>query len=157
MLISKYIQIDFADSRIRAIDALHDIRKAAESAGLNLFSRYDVQLQYPMPAGGDKVVVEVKIPEEIINTFSIGNHLRGISAYLLKYCNGKYDQYQVGKRLLNYTEISEPTGNPDGPTMTERLEAVARFARLLERNDEDSLDKISQILIILKEAQQLWG
>ena len=120
MLISKYIQIDFADSRIKAIDAIHDIRKAAESAGLNLFSRYDVQLQYPMPSGGDKVVVEVKIPEEIINTFSIGNHLRGISAYLLKYCNGKYDQYQVGKRLLNYTEISEPTGNPDGPTMTER-------------------------------------
>ena len=89
MLISKYIQIDFADSRIRTIDAIHDIRKAAESAGLNLYSRYDVQLQYPMPSGGDKVVVEVKIPEEIINTFSIGNHLRGISAYLLKYCNGK--------------------------------------------------------------------
>ena len=41
--------------------------------------------------------------------------------------------------------------------MTERLEAIARFARLLERNDEDSLDKISQILIILKEAQQRWG
>lgn len=156
MLVSKYVQIDFADSRIKAIDAIRDIREAARSAGLNLFSRYDVQLQYPMRSANDKVVVEIKIPEEIINTFSIGNHLRGISAYLLKYCNGKYDQYLVGKRLLNYTEISEPTSNPDGPTVTERLEAIARFARLLERNDEESLDMISRILIILRDAQQLW-
>ena len=155
MLISKHIQIDFADPQIRAIDAIQDIRKATESAGLNLFSRYDVQLQYPMPFG-DRVVVEIKIPDEIIDTFAVGNHLRGISAYMLKYCNGKYDQYLVGKRLLTYTEVSEPKGSPEGLPMVDRLEAVAKFARLLARNDEDSLDQISRILVILKESAQPW-
>lgn len=82
MLISKYIQIDFADSRIKAIDAIHDIRKAAESAGLNLFSRYDVQLQYPMPSGGDKVVVEVKIPEEIQYAPPCAYHLSPLPSHL---------------------------------------------------------------------------
>ena len=155
MLMSKTVQIDFADPRIRAIDAIQDIRKAAEFAGLNLYSRYNVQLQYPMPTADGKVVVEVKIPEEILKSFAIGNHLRGISSYLLKRCNGKYDQYLVGNRLLNYTEVS-PTSNANSIPVVDRLEAVARFARLLERNDEEALDQIHCILLILKEAQQPW-
>lgn len=57
MLITKRIQIEFTDPTIKAIDYIQDIRKAAENAGLNLFSRYDVQLQYPMP-DGDRVFVE---------------------------------------------------------------------------------------------------
>ena len=33
MLITKEIQLEFADTRIRAIDCIQDIRKAAENAG----------------------------------------------------------------------------------------------------------------------------
>ena len=33
---------------------------------MNLYSRYGVQIQTPMVYGDDKVVVEVKIPEEIV-------------------------------------------------------------------------------------------
>ena len=44
MLISKMVQIEFADPNMKAVDAIYDIRKAAENAGLNLYSRYDVQL-----------------------------------------------------------------------------------------------------------------
>ena len=36
MLVSKTIQIEFTDSSIQAADAIYDIRKAAESASLNL-------------------------------------------------------------------------------------------------------------------------
>lgn len=41
-------QIEFADPTIRAIDHIQDIRKAAESAGINLYSCHDVRLQYPI-------------------------------------------------------------------------------------------------------------
>ena len=38
--------------------------------------------------------------------------------------------------------------------MVERLEAMAEFARLLERSDEDSLFHINRIQLILKEAKE---
>ncbi len=152
MLISKNIQIDFADPTMKAIDAIHDIREGVESASLNLYSRYDVQIQTPMHYGEDKVVVELKIPEEIVDTFSIGPHLKGVANYLLKCCNGRYDKYVVGKRLLVYTEVAAPDKSDNRFPMEDRLEAVAKFARLLERSDEEAMDAISKILIILKDT-----
>ena len=154
-MITKKIQIEFADPSIRAIEHIQDIRKAAENAGLNLFSRYDVRLQYPMP-DGDRVIVEIMIPEEIVETFAIGNHLRGISNYLLSRWGDRYRPYLVGKRLLNYIEMQEGHKETAGLAMVDRLEAVAAFARLLERSDEEALDQISRILVILKETKQPW-
>ena len=154
MLISKNIQIEFADSTIKAIDAIHDIREGVRSASLNLYSRYGVQIHPPMVYGDDKVVVEVKIPEEIVDTFSIGPHLKGVATYLLKQCNGRYDDYLVGKRLLSYTEIAAPDASENKFRMEDRLEAVSNFAKLLERSDEEAMDAISKILIIIKEVNQ---
>lgn len=153
MLISKNIQIDFADSSMKAIDAINDIRDGVKSASLNLFSRYGVRIETPMLYGEDKVVVEVRIPEEIVDTFSIGPHLKGIANYLLKCCNGRYDQYVVGKRLLVYTEVAAPEMSDNHFSMEDRLDAVAKFARLLERSDEDAMDAISRILVILKDTE----
>lgn len=153
MLVSKNIQIEFADSSMRAIDAIHDIREGVRSASLNLYSRYDVQIQTPMLYGEDKVVVEIKIPEEIVNTFSIGPHLKGVANYLLKGCNGRYNQYLVGKRLLVYTEIATPDMSDNRFPLEDRLEAVAKFAKLLERSDEEAMDAISRILIILMDTE----
>lgn len=153
MLISKSVQIEFADSSMRAIDAIHDIRAGVQSASLNLFSRHDVQIQTPMLYGDDKVVVEMKIPEEIADTFSIGPHLKGVANYLLKNCNGRYDKYVVGKRLLVYTEVAAPDMSDNRFPMEDRLEAVAKFARLLERSDEEAMDAIDKILIILKDTE----
>lgn len=154
MLISKNVQIEFADSDKKAIDSIHDIREGVRSASLNLYSRYGVQIQTPMVCGENKVVVEVKIPEEIADTFSIGPHLKGVAAYLLKQCNGRYDSYLVGKRLLSYTEIATPDTSENKFRMEDRLEAVSKFAKLLERSDEDSMDAISKILMIIKEVTQ---
>ena len=151
MMVSKFVQIEFADSRIRAIDAAQDIRKAIQAASLNLYSRYDVQLQEPAWTDG-RVVIEVRIPEDIVDTFRVGYRLRGISTYLLKHCNGRYEQYLVGKRLLNYTVLSENEQEPKGLSMVKRLEAIAKFARLLERNDDDAMGYIAQIVTILNEA-----
>ncbi len=151
MLISKNVQIEFANSSMKAIDAIHDIREGVRSASLNLYSRYDVQIQIPRLCGEDKVVVEIKIPEEIVEKFSIGPHLKGISNYLLKNCNGRYDKYLVGKRLLVYTEIAPPNVSNIRFTMEDRLEAIANFAKLLERSDEKAMDAINKILVILKD------
>lgn len=155
-MVTKKIQLEFADPSVRAIDYIQDIRKAAESAGLNLYSRYDVQLQCPMPTADDRVVVEIKIPEEIVETFAVGNHLRGISNYLLNRCGNRYQKFLVGKRLLNYVDVSQSDHEATGLAMVDRLEAVVAFTKLLERSDEEALDQISRILIILKEAKQLW-
>lgn len=152
MLVSKNIQIEFADSSMKAINAIHDIREAVKSASLNLYSRYNVRTQTPMIYGEDKVVVEIEIPKEIVKTFSIGPHLKGVANYLLKNCNGRYDQYLVGKRLLVYTEVAAPDASNNKFPMEDRLEAVAKFAKLLERSDEEAMDAISQILVILKEV-----
>lgn len=151
MLVSKKVQIEFADSKKRAVDAIYDIRKAAEYAGLNLYSRYAVQLQMPMVYDDDKVVIEIKIPEKIAESFAVGNHLRGIALYLLKNCNGRYDQYVIGKRLLNYNEIPSPEIKTERLAMVDRLEAIVSFTQLLERSDIEAMDRINRILIILNE------
>ena len=105
-----------------------------------------------MVYGEDKVIVEIKIPEEIVDTFAIGPHLKGVATYLLKQYTGRYNQYLVGKRLLVYTEVATPNSSENNFRMEDRLEAVSKFAKLLERSDEEAIDAISQILIILKEA-----
>lgn len=155
-MVTKRIRLEFADPSVRAIDYIQDIRKATENAGLNLYSRYDVQLQYPMPTTDDKVVVEIKIPDEIVETFAVGNHLRGISKYLLNQCGDRYQKFLVGKRLLNYVEASESDYEPTGLAMVDRLEAIVSFTKLLERSDDEALDQISRILVILKETKQPW-
>ena len=153
MLVSKNIQIEFADPSIKAADAIHDIRAGVRSASLNLYSRYDVQIQTPVLCDRDKVVVEIKIPEEMVETFSIGPHLKGIANYLLKNCNGRYEHYVVGKRLLVYTEVASPKAADHRFPMENRLDAVAQFAKLLERSDEEAMDAISHILVILKNVE----
>ena len=151
-MVTKKIQIEFADLRIRAIDHIQDIRKAAEYAGLNLYSRHEVQLQYPMPTAEDTVVVEIKIPDKDADSFRVGNHLRGISQYLLKKNGDYYQQYLVGNRLLNYLVVTDSNVKPEGLAMVDRLEAIASFAKLLERSDSEALDQIKRILAVLNEA-----
>lgn len=148
-MISKWIQIEFADNSIRAIDEIGNIRKAVESASLNLNLRHNVILQYPMPTENDKVVLEIKIPEDK-EDFAIGNHLRGISTYLLKNCNGRYNGNLVGKRLLTYIEIPDANhARKDTIPMPDRLESIAKFARLLQRSDAEAVDLICRINDIL--------
>ena len=154
MLQTKTVRIEFADQCIRAVDHISDIRKAAESASLNLFSRYDVRLDTPMPTANDSVVVNVKIPEEIIESFKLGAHLRGISDYLLKQYRDRYQKHLVGKRLLYYIDVSGSELEPTGIATIDRFEAIADFARLLERSDDEALDQINRILVILNESKQ---
>ena len=115
---------------MKAIDAIHDIREGVRSASLNLYSRYDVQIQTPMLYGEDKVVVEIKIPEDRVENFAIGPHLKGVANYLLKSCNGRYDQYVVGIHrscCTRYVGQSIPDGGQVGGSC--QICKVARTVR----------------------------
>ncbi len=153
MLVSKIVRIEFADPRIRAVDALRDLRDAAKFISLNLYSRYDVQLQTPMVSDSNMVTLEIKIPEQIVHSFAIGNHLRGMSMFLLKKCSTHYEQYLVGKRLLTYTEIPAANSYEASFTAADQLEAIAIFAHLLQKSDPESMDRICRIIAILKEGE----
>lgn len=150
-MITKIVQLEFANPKLRAVDYLRDLREAARSASLNLFSRHRVQLQDVVSTKDDKVVIEVKIPDDYVGDFTIGNHLRGISSYLLAKYGLRYKDYLVGNRLLNYIEVTEPNFESEKMTMAERLEAISLFARLLKRSDEEALNQIRQIVEILNE------
>lgn len=144
------VQVEFASNKIRAVDALNDLQKATESASLNLLSKYDVRIQWPRRINDNQVVMDMTMPDNIVNDFKVGPHLKGIATYLLKYCEG-YDKYLVGKRLLEYTVIPAPDETNNGMPMANRLRAMSNFAQLLENNDKVSLDKICRIIAILKE------
>lgn len=154
MLVKKLVQIDFANPKWNAADHIQDIRKAVESASLNLFSRHNVRVELPIITDDNKVIMEVRIPQEKANSFSIGNHCRGISAYLLKYCNQRYEDAVIGKRLLNYVEISEDEMKKEKASMTDYLEAISDFAKLLERSDEESQIKIKKIFEVLYKEEE---
>lgn len=149
-MVTKLVQIDFADSNRKAADAIADIRKAQEYVCLNLFGRYDVRLEMPQIAGG-KVTMEVKIPDEIADTFAIGPHLKGIAMYLLK-ADSKYQDFLVGRRLLEYTVLSDSRSfASDSLTLQDKVSIVSRLVEMIKFDDKDTLVKFSRIRDILEE------
>ena len=150
-MVTKIVQLEFANSKINAVDYIQDIRKAVESASLNLYSRYGVKLQYPYLTSDGKVLLEIKIPEKIVKDFSIGNHLRGISNYLLRRNGDCYRDFLVGKRLLNYIELPSNYSSQER-MQVDRFEVVSSFIKLLERTDDEAMDYISRITILIEEA-----
>ncbi len=149
-MVTKKIQLDFANRKANILDCIKDIRDAARYVGLNLYSKYDVQLQYPMPTSDGRVVVEIIIPDDIIDNFMVSKHLKGISLYLLRINPDKYKAYKIGNRLLNYTELSDFGSGPSVLTTEERLRSIYSFISLLERTDDDSLKRIKKILNIMR-------
>ena len=145
------VQLEFADPTVKAIDHIQNLREASKSAGLNLFSRYDIQLQYPMPTNDDRVVVEVRVPDEDVDDFlqSLGRRLRGISKYLLDTYGKTYRPMQIGNRLLNYIPIGDESIYM--PPAIDRMDLIVKFATLLQRSDIEALDRIKRIGVILDE------
>lgn len=151
MLVTKTVQIEFANAGWQAVDYIQDIRNATKNASLNLYSKYSVHLEMPRIINDSQVVMDVRIPSDIVNTFSIGNHLRGVAAYLMKYCQGRYNDAVVGKRLLNYIVIPMPKLNDEVLPMEQRFNLIAEIAELLKNSDSTTNTKIAKIIEILNE------
>ena len=151
MLVTKTVKIEFANSEWRAVDCIQDLRKAAKSASLNLYSKYDVRIELPRIVNDTLVVMDIWIPEEIAETFSIGNHLRGVSAYLMKYCDGRYNDAVVGNRILKYIVIPIPESDDTQIPMVQRFSLISEMAELLKNSDSMTNDKIARIITIMHE------
>ena len=152
-MVNKKVVITFANPKMNAIDAISDIRAAVKKVSLNLYSRHDVQLQYPMPENG-KVVLELRIPEENATEFSYGHHLKGIARFLKENCAGRYAPYFVGTRLLNYTEVtaaeSDYENEPEPVPADKGYEAIMRLTRLLQSSDAELIKRANEILDLLE-------
>lgn len=103
-MITKNILIEFANPKIRAEKRFIDIYEAAQNAQFNLFLRYKIRLETPYITDRG-VVVKINIPEDLAENFNPGNHLRGMSRYLIKKNGDFYKNYRIGKRLLYYIEL----------------------------------------------------
>lgn len=145
------VQIDLESPASTSYEHFAEIKRAVENASLNLYSKYGVQIKDTQAVGG-QVVMHVAISDEIVDSFKIGYHLRGISAFLMKNYRETFAPLVVGKKLLDYTIIPTQTYTDDSElTFNDRFSAISAFSELLKNSDEASINKITRILDILKE------
>lgn len=105
-MVTKTILIHFANPRIRAVDHFSDICEAADHAHYNLYIRHKVRLYAPYQSDNN-VFIKMEIPDESCENFNPGNHLRGISAYLIKKHGDAYRKYRVGNRLFYFLSVED--------------------------------------------------
>ena len=100
--------IFFANPRLTMEgDAMReDFENAVLNARGNLLFRHHIDICLERFDGS--ACVKLLSSKELDDSFSIGNHLRGIADYLIKHGTAiDYKQYCVGKRLLYYFSEKE--------------------------------------------------
>ena len=102
MFTQMLVQIEFASPKILAKDRLDDSLEAVVHSNRNLYYKHNVFVSLPF-VKNDKVFVNLNIPTALSENFRVGNHLRGISSYLLR--EKDYKQYRIGTRLLFFTKV----------------------------------------------------
>lgn len=100
----KHIEIYFTDPLISMKDHKSDIMAALKHASHNLYSRYKIDMIMPIREIDNKVVII--LDGDMDEDFNVGNHLRGISSYLLHHCEYPYKQHRIGSRLLYYYDVT---------------------------------------------------
>lgn len=142
------VQIEMASRKTTAHENFDEIKKAVEHAAHGLYANYGVEIQ-SIQVIDEKVIMKLSIPDAIADNFSIGNHMRGVAAYLMKFHKEQFEKYLIGRRLLYYTVIPTPTDATEYLSVTDKLNALTKFAELLKYNDTKSKERISQIISIL--------
>lgn len=98
---TKKIYMFFASDPFKTVEYFEEIKEACEHAKWNLY-RYKMYLHTPKIAENMEVYVELDCHNEN-DIGNVGNHLRGISLYLLKHYPFM-QKLKVGKRLLYFYE-----------------------------------------------------
>ena len=153
----KIIRIDFAKKVFDSPtfhdtwDSFIDIMEAIEFAACNLKQRYGVTVG-PIELTGEYYKLVMDIPDEIVTGFNIGNHLRGISGYLLKKSKNKdiYAKNKVGNRLLVFSEEVEEVRKP-GFDDERRLRLLRDISIMACYGDSYSTEKLNKIAKVLYE------
>ena len=149
----KYYIVEFENANLNAVDEFDALYKAIDRCKLSIYSKYDLQLQMPVIVADKYVVLEIGIPDSVINEgFVIGRQLRSISDYLVHNFNNAYTS-KKNYRLLRYTEIPKPDFENDRIDLNEinRFEIVTQVIALLNNIDSKSKEKIQKIQRILEE------
>ena len=131
-------------------DSFMDIREAIEFAACNLKQRYGVTIG-PIECTGDcHFRMAIDIPDKMVSQFKIGNHLRGISDYLLKKSKHKdiYSRNKIGTRLLVFSEEIEEVRKPgfDDKRRLRLLRDISILACYYDSYNTEKLKRISEIL-----------
>lgn len=105
-MITKKVLISFAKAGETFGGRKTEIVEAIEFASKNLFAKHGVHILNIDINDDNDTILMLFIPDDIAGSFSVGNHLRGISQYLLKNYP-KYKELLVGKRLLSYKVLQE--------------------------------------------------
>ena len=114
---TKKILISFAKAGATFCGRKDHILEAIDFAGRNLYARHGIHILDVNVGDIYDTLLMLSIPDDIAGSFSAGNHLRGISQYLLK----NYPEYKdllVGKRLLSYKVLPESKNNVEKEIVT---------------------------------------
>lgn len=144
----EHVQIDLASSQSTACEHFEEIREAVENAAPGL-EKYGVTV-LDVQKIQKNVIVRLRIPDEL-RDFRIGNHFRGVSAYLLRNYKEEFQKLIVSKRLLAYTIVPPPMVHA-APPACDRFSAVSRLCALLEHAAENE-EKVRKIMEILFEEE----
>ena len=105
-MVTKKIAIKFVKLQVEMGETIrNDINDAIWAASHNLYTRYGIILKLEEITDSQTIIVKMEIPDDKTENFKPGNHLRGISKYLLKIRPNFYKRFLLGKRLLIYWEI----------------------------------------------------
>lgn len=102
----KKVLISFAKAGATFCGRKDHILEAIDFAGRNLYAKHGIHILDVNVGDIYDTVLTVSVPDDISDMFSVGNHLRGISQYLLKNYP-EYKDFLVGKRLLSYKVLPE--------------------------------------------------
>ena len=126
---NRYINIEFASSKLMAKDRFNDICEASAFAALNLRARFNIELHRPIVVDG-RVWLPVICESPLDN---LGHRLKGIANYLLNKTDGSFDysKYRIGNRLLFYEEYANIPAGAGSNNVTYRVMTIKEIEKEL--------------------------
>lgn len=148
------VRVSFADGTPMGYSDREYIYDAIEAARANLYARYNVKiLSYEIDGGVCYIDLSIPLKKGEESYFAVGNHLRGISAHLLK-DHPEYREHKVGNRFFDYCEVPATYRNietsKDPYELYLRLVCEAADLLKKERNQEEVCNRLTAALKDLK-------
>ena len=131
------VEIGYRDPRHDIRNDIGLLRDACASAGYNLKFRHHITLEGPY-LKDEKVYV--RLSGKMDDDFSTGNHLRGISSYLIKNCSWiRKTGYKAGDGLLHFHDTQAEFQNVDSVEKEIRMTINEKHELILSFNSSEEL------------------
>lgn len=95
------IGVRFADPAIKVGHYKKELTEGLSHADLNLRTRHRTRIEV-LFITDESIMLRLHIPDELYDGYNIGNHLRGVSRYLLENYSYEFKSHRVGTRLLQF-------------------------------------------------------